>query len=108
MTDATLDVIAAYDLQRRLAAKVVCSDGFSQVTRVTGVEAAYTPDDRLVVAAAVTLDADTLGPLETAMAWAEVSFPYVRWSREIGQVAKVGSTERKDGPDDGQEEAIYG
>ena len=32
----------------------------------------------------------------------------VRWSLEIGQVAKVGSTERKDGPDDGQAEAVFG
>ena len=32
----------------------------------------------------------------------------VSWSPEFGQVAKVGSTERKDGPDDGKAEAIFG
>ncbi len=36
--------------------------------------------------------------------WREV----LRWSPEIGQVVKVGSTERKDGPDDGQAEAVFG
>ena len=30
------------------------------------------------------------------------------WPRRIGQVVKVGSTERKDGPDDGQAEAVFG
>ena len=29
-------------------------------------------------------------------------------SREIGQVVKVGLTERKDGPDDGKAGAIFG
>ncbi len=75
--DATPDVLAAYDLQRRLAAQVVRADTPSQVSRVTGVDAAYTADDRRVIAAAVTLDADTLAPLETAVATAEVTFPYV-------------------------------
>ena len=33
---------------------------------------------------------------------------FLRWSQEIGQAAKVGSTERKDGPDDGKAEAVFG
>ena len=71
------DLLAAYDTQRRLAAQVICADISTPVTRVTGVDAAYTDDDRRVIAAAVTLDADTLLPLETAMASADIAFPYV-------------------------------
>ena len=37
------------------------------------------------------------------------AYPFLlSWSPETGQVAKVGSTERKDGPDDGQAEAVFG
>jgi len=32
----------------------------------------------------------------------------VRWPRKIGQVSKLGSPFEKDGPDDGQTEAVCG
>ncbi len=38
----------------------------------------------------------------------EVPTAQVSWSPKFGQVVKVGSTERKDGPDDGQAEAVFG
>ena len=37
-----------------------------------------------------------------------VGVPEVRWPRKIGQVSKLGSPFEKDGPDDGQTEAVCG
>ena len=65
------------------------------------------------VKAALAVVADA--PRQNVVTFAELAAPglpeapaAVRWSPEIGQVAKVGSTERKDGPDDGEAEAIFG
>jgi hypothetical protein len=38
----------------------------------------------------------------------ETSDDDVRWSGKFGQEAKLGSPWRKDGPDDGEAEALHG
>lgn len=52
-------------------------DDFGPITRVTGVDVGYARGDDRIVCAAVTLDAETLAPIETAMASGVVDFPYV-------------------------------
>ncbi|TRW15320.1 deoxyribonuclease V [Glacieibacterium frigidum] len=72
-----MSIDAATDLQKRLAARVVRTDEFGTVRRVTGVDVAYSTVDDRVTCAAVTLDADTLTVTEIATATGVADFPYI-------------------------------
>ncbi|AHE54310.1 deoxyribonuclease V [Sphingomonas sanxanigenens] len=76
--NAMIAVEQALALQAELAAAVIRHDAFvDPVLRVTGVDVAYAADGERIVCAAVTLDADTLAPIEIATAWGTADFPYV-------------------------------
>jgi len=63
-------------IQERIAAKIVTEDDFGKpISRVTGFDIAYFDDE--AIAAAVTMDFDTLAVLEEAFVKEEVLFPYV-------------------------------
>ena len=68
----------ALALQAELAAAVIRHDALEDsIVRVTGVDVGYAADGERIVCAAVTLDAETLAPIETATAWGAADFPYV-------------------------------
>lgn len=70
-------VAAATSLQTTLAAAVTRHDDTGLIDRVTGVDVAYVDGEERLFAAAATLDATTLEPVETVVAEAEIDFPYI-------------------------------
>jgi len=67
----------ARSLQEELAGAVRETPLAAAPRLVAGIDVAYDTRRRLAVAAAVVVDAATLAPVETVVATAEVTFPYV-------------------------------
>jgi deoxyribonuclease V len=63
--------------QERLAPLVIRADRLGPVRRVAGLDVHYAPEAGLAWAAAVLLDTATLELLESALACAPLTFPYV-------------------------------
>ena len=61
--------------QRRLARRVVERDGKGRIDRIGGADVSYSGDRAFAVA--VTLDADSLEPLEIVVRQTSVDFPYI-------------------------------
>lgn len=64
-------------LQQQLATQVSRQDEFFQIRYIAGVDVAYSKVTDQLVAAVVVLDAETLLPVETAVAYDHVTFPYI-------------------------------
>lgn len=69
--------IEALQLQRSLANKVIKEDKFDNIHLIAGVDIAYTNDNDLLIAAIVTLDANTLSIVESVTVIDGVQFPYI-------------------------------
>ena len=73
----------AIALQEALRSQLSTADGglapeaLSELQCVAGVDAAYSPDDRIVCASAVVLGFPDLQPIESATAHRETPFPYI-------------------------------
>jgi len=79
-TDFTLPANAeeAAAIQDELRPRVITADPRPPAfATVAGLDSAYDDDTGLAASAVVVLDAQTLAPLETAVAHGEVRFPYV-------------------------------
>jgi deoxyribonuclease V len=62
-------------LQHRLAKKVTLSDGFARLSRIAGVDVAYS--GKRAYAAAAVYDYESMRLIETKVAESKVSFPYI-------------------------------
>ena len=80
---------------------------------VARLERAAVPDRRLdaeIIGCVLAPQGWVINPFQAPDGW-DIELAGgdgVSWSPEVGQVVKVGSTERKDGPDDGKAEAVFG
>ena len=81
MTDLSLlqprSIAEAIALQREIARRVVCEDANGPVRRVAGVDVGFPGGGTRGRAAVAVLDFPSLASSETAVAQAEVNFPYV-------------------------------
>ncbi len=71
------DPARARELQRELARRVVLRDDLGEVRRVAGVDVGFEDGGATVRGAVAVLDADTLEPLEQAVARRGTAFPYI-------------------------------
>lgn len=67
----------AIAIQRRLRAHLVLRDALPRIARVAGVDVGFEDAGAITRAAVVVLDAETLSPLDSALARRETGFPYV-------------------------------
>ncbi|NOZ59551.1 MAG: endonuclease V [Euryarchaeota archaeon] len=78
------------EVQKRLSRRVVLEDGFEEVERIAGVDAAYSED--ACFAAAVVVELKTLRTVEEKTAMQKVHVPYIPGFfafREMGAVIKA-------------------
>ncbi len=68
---------AARELQKRLAGNVVLNDDFGPLKVIAGVDVGFEDGGKITRAAVVLLDAETLEPLEQALARIPTCMPYI-------------------------------
>lgn len=68
---------SAIRLQTQLAEKVIIRPTKRPIRLIAGMDCAYSHDQRLIYAAVVVLDAQTLDPVDKAIAIKPLSFPYI-------------------------------
>ena len=67
----------AVEIQRRLSAKIITEDSFSEVSLIAGVDVGFAEAGRITRAAVVILEFPSLTLKEAAIARLPTSFPYV-------------------------------
>lgn len=77
ITSTSVDPVDAIAFQKKMAQQVICHDTENHFGTVTGVDVAYAKDSDVLVAAAVTLDAQTLDIVEKSHFIARSTFPYI-------------------------------
>lgn len=68
---------SAVHLQTLLAQQVIIRPIKRPIRLIAGIDCAYSHDQRLIYAAVIVLDAQTLGPIDQAIAIKPLSFPYI-------------------------------
>ncbi|WP_143871989.1 deoxyribonuclease V [Catenovulum sediminis] len=72
-----ISITQAQELQYKLAHQVICTDSFSNIQLVAGVDVAYSKETDELIAAVVVLESATLKVIESVTIKEKATFPYI-------------------------------